>query len=167
MPPNYLPFGGPGTLAEQHELFALSDKKLDRITMMIQQQKYGKIERESRIPCFLSNFVHKLFLGRTGKAARKFYANEHCNSCGICVRVCPTNNIRLADHGRPVWGEDCEQCMACIQWCPEKAIQIRRVPERYPRYHHPEVSVSEMFAHDNFSEDPDEGANKKTKIQMT
>lgn len=149
MPSNYLPFGGPGTLEEQQEQFAFSESKIEEAALMIQQQKYGKLQKRSRIPCFLSNVVHKLFLSRTGKAAKKFRVNECCNSCGICVRVCPSSNIRLDENSRPEWSECCEQCMACIQWCPQKAIQICRVPERYPRYHHPKVLVSEMFLRDD------------------
>lgn len=48
---------------------------------------------------------------------------ESCRSCGHCVDICPQNNIKLADNGRPEWGRNCLACFYCETECPEEAIQ--------------------------------------------
>ncbi|MFA7230521.1 MAG: EFR1 family ferrodoxin, partial [Victivallaceae bacterium] len=145
MPPNYLPFGGPGLLEKQQKHFTRSEQRLKEIAEMVGQMKHGRIEKTPCVPHFFSALVHKLFLMRMSKDASKFQVNVRCNSCGICSRVCPSGNIELANDGKPTWGNNCEQCMACIQWCPQKAIQIRGVSENCPHYHHPDVSVNDIF----------------------
>lgn len=53
---------------------------------------------------------------------RAFTVSAAYNGCGICARVCPVDNIEMAD-GRPVWQNRCENCLACVNWCPREAIQ--------------------------------------------
>ena len=75
---------------------------------------------------------------------RKFCADEKCNNCEICAHVCPAANIRMID-GKPSWLHHCEQCLACLQWCPQEAIQYGKNTIKYPRYHHPEVTLDDML----------------------
>ena len=65
--------------------------------------------------------------------AKKFYASDHCISCGQCVNVCPLNNIQLKK-GKPVWGKHCTHCMACINRCPKEAIEYGKHSLGLPRY---------------------------------
>lgn len=65
--------------------------------------------------------------------AKKFYSTNACVSCGLCERVCPTENIRL-ENGRPVWGKRCTHCMACINRCPKEAIEYGKNSQGKPRY---------------------------------
>ncbi|MBM4242176.1 MAG: 4Fe-4S ferredoxin [Euryarchaeota archaeon] len=46
-----------------------------------------------------------------------------CNQCGICVDICPLNNIEMKDH--PVHGYDCEFCMRCVSFCPRNATPCK------------------------------------------
>ena len=71
-----------------------------------------------------------------------FSVLEDCNGCGICVRVCPVDNIRLNEL-RPMWLHRCENCLACYSWCPQQAITTLLVQSGY-RYHHPEVSAGAL-----------------------
>lgn len=50
------------------------------------------------------------------------YSTEECNSCEICERICPTNNISIID-GKPQFGSECTFCMRCIYRCPQHAIK--------------------------------------------
>ncbi|HEY66688.1 MAG TPA: hypothetical protein G4N97_00260 [Thermoflexia bacterium] len=56
---------------------------------------------------------------------RRFYADERCNQCLLCTRICPAHNIRLED-GRVHFGDHCYLCLRCIHQCPQEAIQIGR-----------------------------------------
>ena len=57
-----------------------------------------------------------------------------CKSCGLCVHVCPTNVIFLADYlngkgYRPaavVDQENCISCGKCGQICPDSVISVYR-----------------------------------------
>jgi MinD superfamily P-loop ATPase len=75
---------------------------------------------------------------------RNFKADEKCNKCGICAKVCPAQNITLTD-GKPVWNHKCEQCYACIEWCPQAAIQYGNNTKKYPRYHQPEIQLKDVL----------------------
>ena len=48
---------------------------------------------------------------------------EKCDSCGICVKKCPNNNIHLDKNGIPQWGRDCLFCLYCEMKCPKDAIK--------------------------------------------
>jgi len=66
---------------------------------------------------------------------KDFFAEGHCSGCGLCERICPVRNIRLADN-RPEWLHHCEHCMACIHHCPEEAIQYGAKTKKRRRYYH-------------------------------
>ena len=54
------------------------------------------------------------------------------------------HNIEMVNE-RPAWLHRCEQCFACLQWCPQEAIQYGKKTVKYPRYHHPEVTLKDML----------------------
>lgn len=61
------------------------------------------------------------FFGRFG-LSKTFIANYNCNTCGLCVKECPTNSIKLV-FNRPYWKFTCESCMRCMNNCPKRAIE--------------------------------------------
>lgn len=46
-----------------------------------------------------------------------------CTGCGVCVPLCPTGAITLAEGKARVDETACTGCGACIEPCPEGAIQ--------------------------------------------
>lgn len=46
---------------------------------------------------------------------------NHCIHCGVCVKVCPTGALTMAD-GHVLWNEDvCCKCDRCLAACPNMA----------------------------------------------
>ena len=88
--------------------------------------------------------LNRLLVGLIPRMDRKFWVDEKCNSCMLCERICPADNVYI-QNGRPSWLHQCEQCFACLQWCPEEAIQFGKNTSKYERYHHPEVTAQDML----------------------
>jgi ferredoxin len=92
---------------------------------------------------FISNIVNSIWQQRVKDSDKSFFATGSCNSCGICEKVCPVNNIKIAND-RPEWRHKCEECLSCIHFCPQLAIQTQNTRNR-SRHHHPEIAVDEMI----------------------
>lgn len=75
--------------------------------------------------------------------AKNFHADEKCDGCGTCKKVCSVYNIGMSNN-KPYWGHQCEQCFACLHWCPKGAIQFGTETEG-KRYHHPDVMLSDLI----------------------
>lgn len=51
-----------------------------------------------------------------------FVKSKKCNSCGLCMKICPAGNITENPKGHPVWGHNCLFCLYCEMKCPKEAI---------------------------------------------
>ncbi len=65
--------------------------------------------------------------------AKDFYSTDSCIGCGKCVKLCPLNNISLAEK-KPVWGDYCSHCMACIGNCPTRGIEYGTITKEKEQY---------------------------------
>ncbi|MFW9844723.1 MAG: EFR1 family ferrodoxin [Candidatus Thorarchaeota archaeon] len=86
---------------------------------------------------------YKRFLIEVNGYDTRFWCDESCTECEICVRVCPTQNIILKD-GQLLWLGRCEQCLACLNWCPMHAIQHGTRTSEKGRYTNPRITLEEM-----------------------
>lgn len=143
LPSNYIPWGGPGPENKQQQLFAVTEKKILSIAEKIKKQEKSNPEKGPLWQRILFTQFYKRAFSYVPKMDEKFWADEKCNSCGICEKICPAKNI-VMEEGRPHWENHCEQCLACIQWCPQEAIQYGKKTIKYKRYHHPEVKLKDM-----------------------
>lgn len=78
------------------------------------------------------------------KSSDRGFEVDDCNSCGLCTKVCPNNNIILSE-GRPKWQHDCSRCTACLQLCPKSAIQYGSSRNWGGRYRHPQVTIKDLI----------------------
>ena len=70
---------------------------------------------------------------------KPFYVEDSCTGCGMCVKGCPDQAIKL-ENGKPVWiFSHCDQCTACINRCPVQAIQYGKKTKARSRYSCPSI----------------------------
>ncbi len=139
MPGNYVLMYSPPNNATIAKILARADHRVDEIAGMVERG----VQKRPSMPLFWSfvqHLVYPKFITGVHDADRKFTVDDRCTSCGICVKVCPVENIQL-EEGRPVWLHHCEQCMACIQLCPSLAIQAGKKTEQRGRYCHPGLRI--------------------------
>lgn len=148
MPGNYIPMYDPAKLynnSKLNNLYNTMKQRINSIAGYVNQQKKYKIEKSNfLINLLTSGFLYKISMPHFADMDRKFWVNEDCNSCKICYKVCPSNNIKMVNK-LPEWQHKCEQCFACLHWCPKQAIQYGQKSETKSRYHHPDVKVKELF----------------------
>lgn len=154
----------PTTIEEQQKLFNNWKKKLEIINQYVNAREKGKFEntvfynlimapfsprlkRETlKLLSKLANSTNLQFEELLPLTDRSFSADEKCNGCGICAKVCPANDIEIINN-RPVWQNRCESCLACVNWCPKEAIQggIISTDKIPTRYLDPDVKVSDFI----------------------
>jgi flavodoxin/NAD-dependent dihydropyrimidine dehydrogenase PreA subunit len=69
--------------------------------------------------------LERFFANRTFSRllySKVFRVDNNCNSCGICIKRCPTNNITEKGKGQPQWHSNCLLCATCELNCPKDAI---------------------------------------------
>lgn len=143
-PSNYTPWGGPGPIEAQQRLFRDAQEKVKKIAGSVLRGERKKVDRGPFWQNILFSWIYKMSFRQVPKMDKKFWVDDKCNSCGICSKVCPGENIEMVNE-KPSWLHRCEQCFACLQWCPQEAIQHGKKTVQYPRYHHPEVTLKEML----------------------
>jgi ferredoxin len=144
MPSNYTPWGGPGPIDTQQRLFKGAQEKVKAIAGSILKGARKEVDRGPLWQNILFSWIYKMSFRSVYKMDKNFWVDDKCNSCGICSKVCPAGNIEMMDE-KPAWLHRCEQCLACLQWCPQEAIQYGKKTVKYPRYHHPEVTLEDML----------------------
>ena len=130
--------------ARQKEFFEEAIKNVEIIYKNVEKNEdnLGKAFFEKRRA--KSENFNKTFRDKVDEYDKSFYVEDTCTSCGICVKVCPVNNITLKE-GIPQWQHKCQQCLACINFCPEKCIHFGDKTLKTGRYHHPEITVQDIM----------------------
>lgn len=54
---------------------------------------------------------------------KRFWVDEKCNLCELCIKICPVKNISL-NNSKIVFDTKCFLCFRCLNQCPNEAIQI-------------------------------------------
>jgi ferredoxin len=144
MPSNYIPWGGPGPKDKQNERFEAAKIKIAEIAGYLKTKEKRPLEKGPFLQTMFLSLAYKMSYSQLPRMDKSFFADEKCNKCGTCARVCPVSNITIID-GKPVWNHKCEQCYACLQWCPQKAIQYGKKTAKYERYHQTEITLKDML----------------------
>ncbi|MFV0314751.1 MAG: 4Fe-4S binding protein [Anaerotignum sp.] len=76
------------------------------------------------------------------KAVKKISVNDDCSKCGLCSKVCVSNNIKIGNTVEFL--DKCEQCMVCIQLCPQNAMHHKNERNNY-RYKNKDIELKEII----------------------
>lgn len=143
MPNNYIIGFDIHSKERQKEFFENSTKEIKIISEIVTNQEDNLTQEILGKDVDRSAKINKNFRDSVNESDKAFHINESCNSCGICEKICPVNNIILKNR-IPEWQHKCQQCLACINFCPEKAIQFGNQTQNTQRYHHPEISIKDI-----------------------
>ena len=135
MPDNAMIFYSIPDAGKNDGILAQSDKRLRLIKKQVRARKKRDISGSA--------------IGKLGRTAyhlmnktKKFYADNSCVGCGLCVKNCPEKAIEMKN-GRPHWIKPtCSKCTACINRCPSKAIQYGKATIKRCRYVNPILKSS-------------------------
>ena len=75
--------------------------------------------------------------------AKSFVVNDDCIKCGLCVNLCPVDNISM-DEDKIIFSNHCECCLCCIHACPAEAINYLDKTAGKKRYLNPNISIGDM-----------------------
>jgi len=139
MPANYAILYNPADKAKVENRLEKTDKKIKKISLQI---KTGV--RSVRKIIYTSDKLYK----NIEELDSQFFAEDSCNACGQCEKICPVGNI-VMDKKKPRWLHHCEHCVACMSWCPVKAIQYGEKTKKRRRYQNPKIAVREMMPGSN------------------
>ena len=136
MPENYIVMYDAPSEEDAEKIVGESEGKLRKIAEYILARKPMGSDKRTAGANFKSTAVNRAFFAMTVKD-KKFYTTDKCTGCGTCVKVCPLDNICLAN-GKPEWLGDCTHCMACICSCPTEAIEYGKATAGRRRYRCPD-----------------------------
>lgn len=132
------------TAEEKHEyLHTGVQQKAEQIADIVSQKKHH-IDRSitEHIGPYIFRYQH--FVNTVTTDDKTFLYSEKCTSCGICDRVCPTQNIEMRN-GHPCWkSETCQRCLACLHLCPMSCIQYGKITIKRHRYNNPYITINEL-----------------------
>ena len=125
----------------------LAEKKLRKITVAVKNKEPHDTWQLLRKPC---RRLHNAWKARQQGIDENFRCDTTaCTSCGLCERICPTQNI-LRPTGHPVWQHRCVECLGCLHICPTEAIEYGEKTKGRRRYRHKDITPKDLL-HD-FSE---------------
>lgn len=144
LPSNYIPWGGAISPDRQQRKFAAALDKILLISAAVLKNEELPPEKGPFWQNIIFSAIYRASLPYVPRMDRSFWADEKCNACGICEKVCPAANIVMQGDA-PCWRGNCDQCFACLHWCPECAIQYGKGTAAKKRYRHPEVTLKDML----------------------
>lgn len=132
------------TIDKQNKIHQLAKDKIKDLALLISKNinHFDKSFMEYIGPFI---FGYKKFVKKVNFSDKQFYTGTNCNSCGICVKICPTYNIKWIND-KPEWkSESCQRCLSCLHLCPKKTIDYGKVTKRRNRYKNPSIKLEEFY----------------------
>lgn len=107
----------------------------EKIRKSAELMKLGKPTKEGMgLFCRIVGFLGQrmFFWHKTRYYSDKLKINDECVGCGLCVSLCPMENIKI-EHNKAVSDGKCAMCYRCINACPKQSITLlgNKVYEQY------------------------------------
>jgi ferredoxin len=125
------------------------EENLGKIISDIEGRENKTISKNFAVGIF-SKFVHHFYDKNHATEDKKFIVLEACNSCRVCEKVCPQNNIKVEE--KPVFLHNCENCYACIHHCPKQAIILKTERSR-ARFINQNIGLKEIITANNLCDE--------------
>ena len=111
------------SVEKNREMIRTADQKTENCVAKIRRGRYTKdgLYFFHRIVGLLGQRLW--FYGKTKDYTDKLKINNDCTGCGLCVHLCPMENIML-ENGKAVSKNRCTMCYRCISSCPARAITL-------------------------------------------
>lgn len=111
------------SVEKNREMIRTADHKTENRAAKIRRGRYPKdgLYFFHRIVGLLGQRLW--FYGKTKDYTDKLKINNDCTGCGLCVHLCPMENIML-ENGKAVSKNRCTMCYRCISSCPARAITL-------------------------------------------
>lgn len=112
---------------KQDEIFQKAENKIRKFVDYILINKKWVMRRDP-LTRFIAAF-QRFTMRWEESAFRKLFVidSEICNLCGLCVKFCPNDNLKIEEtEEKPKisLGPNCEFCMRCFNSCPQDAIFV-------------------------------------------
>lgn len=112
------------SLDENRKTVSEADSKIDKAAENFKAGKYTKegLNIFYRIAGLFGQRLY--FRHKTKHYYTKTKADsDKCIKCGLCVSLCPMNNIKIAND-KIVFDNNCTMCYRCYANCPKQAITV-------------------------------------------
>ena len=118
-----------------------ANKRSSKLAKKIAENVLNRTEKDKAVPSPLANRAEQLAWPMLAKKkASTFDVSDKCTSCGLCVNLCPKDNISCDENGKIKIGNNCMQCLSCVQYCPNHAISISGSKDD-ATYHNPNIKA--------------------------
>jgi len=122
---HYMMTGKKHSKSEIKSMYTALDKKL-KLTMNTVLNNEKEVKTKSLLKRVTYERMYRLLRKKWIPNYAKNYLsvdNKKCTKCGICVRLCPNDNIRL---DRVIKFEtNCSACAKCFNICPSDAYKVK------------------------------------------
>ena len=128
---------------KQNEHKKQIDTNLNSIISDIKNSKEWIIQ-DSCLEKVMTKGVLKLHPHKVGSGyVKRFNVEDTCTQCGICAKVCPTDNIKV-NNTKPEFSNHCCSCVACTQNCPQNSIRFKGERDK-TRFRNQHITLKEII----------------------
>lgn len=117
----------------QRELMRKPPKALKRLDGICEDIRNNVIKKRgwNIFSSILGKTQNIFFPNIEEKAKHSFHADDSCIKCGLCVRICPMNNLEIVNE-QVIQKDNCTVCYRCVNACPKRAatVYLKAKPKR-------------------------------------
>ncbi|MFC2061314.1 EFR1 family ferrodoxin [Elusimicrobiota bacterium] len=144
MPANYINVYNTHKPETNTEIINKSLLKIKEIAGDISAGRTNQIIKGNLLLKLPMRLLYFIYIKLADWMGSRYYADDKCTKCGLCVKLCPVYNVKMDKDEKPEWDHRCEQCVRCIHLCPEEAIQWFSLTKKRRRYKNPRIEVKDL-----------------------